>query len=185
MQQDRCAGVLVFVFCRGGVCDRCTRQSYSIPTTFCCLVSHRFVPGAAGASKLRLCADSSEDGHRSAVFTAPGTNGGGEDAVPPSVCLPQAVAPDIVPVILAFLYTDRLVQEPDFGHDGFAEEYLDPAGKGDLSMPMAAVETERYRPRGSRRSGFDGVSGEAGSMSGADWDRENGAPSKVRTSYRQ
>lgn len=147
-----------------------------------------FVPfsvAAAGASKLRLRVDSGEDSRMSTAFAAQEANGGGEGVVPASVCLPRAVAPDIVPVILAFLYTDRLVQEPDFGHDGFAEEYLDPAGKGGLSMSAAAMDTDRACPRGSGSSGFDGGSGEAGSMSGADWDRENGVPSKVGTSFHQ
>eukprot|EP00752_Nemacystus_decipiens_P012142 g10764.t1 len=138
-------------------------------------------PDDAGASKLRLLADSGEDCNTSAVLTAPETNGGGEGTMTASVCLPRAVAPDIVPVILAFLYTDKLVQEPDFSHDGFAEEYLDPEGKGGVSMSTAAVETERCRSRGSGRSGFDQgrASGEAGSTSGANWERENGVPSKV------
>lgn len=98
-----------------------------------------------------------------------------------SVCLPRAVAPDIVPVIMAFLYTDRLVQEPDFGHDGFAEEYLDPAGQGDLGMSAAAVGTETCHPRG--RSGFGGDrysdSRNGGSISGTDWDQGNGVQRKV------
>ncbi|CAM9549795.1 unnamed protein product, partial [Ectocarpus sp. 8 AP-2014] len=44
------------------------------------------------------------------------------------VCLPRAVSPDIVPVILAYLYTDRLETYPDNLRDGCAEEYVDPGG---------------------------------------------------------
>ncbi|CAB1107021.1 unnamed protein product [Ectocarpus sp. CCAP 1310/34] len=44
------------------------------------------------------------------------------------VCLPRAVSPDIVPVILAYLYTDRLEAYPDNLRDGCAKEYVDPGG---------------------------------------------------------
>eukprot|EP00903_Cladosiphon_okamuranus_P011781 g11074.t1 len=137
-------------------------------------------PDDAGASKLRLRTDSDQDGPTATAFGAPQTNGGEESPVTASVCLPRAVAPDVVPVILAFLYTDRLVQDPDFGHDGFAEEYHDPAGAGGISMSStstAAVATERCRPRGRR--GFGGDGGEAGSINGANRDRGSGVPSKV------
>lgn len=42
------------------------------------------------------------------------------------VCLPAVVAPEIVPVILAFLYTDRLETNPENGPDGHVEVYTDP-----------------------------------------------------------
>lgn len=46
-----------------------------------------------------------------------------------SVCLPRAVAPEIVPVILAFLYTDKLEIDPKNSSDGkSAEAYADPGG---------------------------------------------------------
>lgn len=147
------------------------------------------VPSTADAANLRLRANSGEgedgDGEMAATVGVPEPNGssGGGGAMTASVCLPRAVAPDIVPVILAFLYTDRLVQQPDFGHDGFAVEYVDPGVEGDLSVPAPAVGTERCRPRG--RSSFGGDSREAGSISGADWDRENGVPSKVGTNDRE
>ncbi|CAN0433831.1 unnamed protein product, partial [Ectocarpus sp. 12 AP-2014] len=51
-----------------------------------------------------------------------------EAAVTTCVCLPRAVSPDIVPVILAYLYTDRLEAYPDNLRDGCAEEYVDPGG---------------------------------------------------------
>ncbi len=60
--------------------------------------------------------------------------------VPTYMYLPRAVAPDIVPVILAFLYTDRLIQQPDFGPDGFAEEYLDPGVAGNSSFAGDTME---------------------------------------------
>lgn len=158
----------------------------------CGLVSCCFVPGAAGLARLRLRANSDEDDRTAATFAAPETNGGrggggeeeGEGAVTASVCLPRAVAPDIVPVILAFLYTDRLVQEPAFGLDSFAEDYLDPGVEGDLSMSTAAVETERRRPRG--RSDFRGDIREVVIISetGGDDHQRNGVPSKVGTNRR-
>lgn len=175
----------MFLRSAGEVRDRCTRQNKLYPGRgFVSCFVPRFRAGAAGASKLRLRADSGEGDRTATAFGAPEMNGGGESAVTvtASVCLPRAVAPDVVPVILAFLYTDRLVQDPDFGHDGFAKEYLDPAREGGLSMSSmltAAVGVERCRPRG--RSGIGGDSREAGSISGADWDRGNGVPSKVGT----
>lgn len=45
-----------------------------------------------------------------------------------TVCLPRAVAPHVVPIILAFLYTDRFETYPENVPDGFAESYVDPGG---------------------------------------------------------
>lgn len=138
-----------------------------------------------------FCAKLGEDGQTAAKFAVPETNGGREGTVTASVCLPRAVAPDIVPVILAFLYTDKLVQEPDFGSDGFAQEYLDPGVEGHVSMSTAAEQTERERegercrPRRRSGCGFGGDSTEVGTITGTDWDRGNGVPGKVGTNYQQ
>lgn len=44
-----------------------------------------------------------------------------------SVCLPSGVAPEVVPVILAFLYTDQLEIFPENSPDGYGATYVDPA----------------------------------------------------------
>lgn len=90
-----------------------------------------------------------------------------------SVCLPRAVAPDIVPVILAFLYTDRLDPDPENGSDGYSEAYADPGtrdgGGGGGGVAVAAereMEVEAYRPLGKRGFGGDGGRGGSGGGSG-------------------
>lgn len=114
---------------------------------------------------------------------------GDEGVITTSVFLPRAVAPDIAPVILAFLYTDRLDPSPDNGPAGFAEEYLDPElgdpelGESRTSVAAPAMATGSCRPRG--RSGFVGDLREVGSSNGAvkimemSTDLAAGSPSKV------
>lgn len=80
-----------------------------------------------------------------------------EDAVPTTcVCLPRAVSPDIVPVILAYLYTDRLETYTDNLRDGSAEEYVDPGSCG------AATAAE---PEAGGSSGRGGAETEGGCRS--------------------
>lgn len=144
----------------------------------------RFVPRTADAAKLRL-GETSDEGNRSeATLPSPEANGE-ENTAMVSVCLPPAVAPDIVPVILAFLYTDRLEFAPENGPDGVAKEYVDP-GVGGKSRRAGASETSRQRG-----SSFGGDSKEAGSSNGSGGERESGRErgegmsSTVRTIYRQ
>ena len=54
----------------------------------------------------------------------------GEDQAMIEVCLPLAVAPEIIPVVLEYIYTDRLEPEAANGDSGYAEAYCDP-GTGD------------------------------------------------------
>lgn len=49
-----------------------------------------------------------------------------------SVYLPRAVAPEIVPVVLEYLYTDKLNVETINEDNGYAKTYIDP-GTGDIS----------------------------------------------------
>ena len=113
-----------------------------------CLPPAVGVLGRADTSKLRLVASSNGGGRSADTNAAADENGAEDGVVPASVCLPRAVAPDIVPVILAFLYTDRLVQQPDFGPDGCAEEYLDPGVEGTSSFAGGSMEAG---PGGSGR----------------------------------
>lgn len=43
-----------------------------------------------------------------------------------TVCLPKAVAPEVVPVVLEFLYTDQLETDPENGPDGHGRTYVAP-----------------------------------------------------------
>lgn len=143
------------------------------------------MPDTADAAKLRLRATSDEGDRSAGTFAASGANGA-ENTAMASVYLPRAVAPDIVPVILAFLYTDRLESAPENGPDGFAKDYGDPGVEGCSSR---AAATETCRPRG--RSGVGGDSREIDSSNGSGGERESGRdwgermPSKVRAIYRQ
>lgn len=121
--------------------------------------------------------------------TCPSQANGEEGVISTSVCLPRAVAPDIAPVILAFLYTDRLDPDSENAPAGFAEEYLDPEIGGAWSgLAAPAPATESCRPRG--RSGYVGDRCEFGSSDGAATIMERSTdlgvarPSKVRISCR-
>lgn len=166
----------------------CPRGSYCLDTSrsetgSITLDPDRFVPCTADATKLRL-EETSDERNCSAVTLASPEANGEENTAMVSVCLPRAVAPDIVPVILAFLYTDRLEFAPENGSDGFAKEYVDP-GVGEKSRRVAATET--CRPQG--RSGFGRDSKEASSSNGSGGNRESGrnrgekTSSTVRTIY--
>ncbi|CAM9662216.1 unnamed protein product [Scytosiphon promiscuus] len=116
--------------------------------------------------------------------TCPARANGEEGVVKASVCLPRAVAPEIAPVILAFLYTDRLDPNPENAPAGLAEEYIDPEiGEAWSVVAAPAVATESCRSRG--RSGFVGYGEGVGPGSGVAKRRENspdvvaGSPSKV------
>jgi len=119
------------------------------------------VLGPADTSKLRLPANSDVGSGSVGTNAAPNAHGEDDDVAPISMCLPRAVAPEIVPVILAFLYTDRFIQQPDFGPDGYAEEYCDPGVAGNSSLSEAT-------------------------LTGGSWDGRKGkgiTPSKVRTKW--
>lgn len=106
---------------------------------------------------------------------------GGDNDVVTSVCLPRAVAPDIVPVILAFLYTDRLESDPENGSDGYSEAYTDPGTGSGVEVGLGMGEA--YRQLGKRGfgdegggAGFGGGGGKTGG-SGKGW--VEGTPSEV------
>lgn len=82
----------------------------------------------------------------------------------PVVCLPRAVAPEIVPVILAFLYTDRLETNPENGPDGCAETYTEPGGGKGWAGREDEAEVAVSDGRGAAGSGEGG----RGSMNGPD-----------------
>ncbi|CAM9474506.1 unnamed protein product, partial [Hapterophycus canaliculatus] len=109
------------------------------------------------------------------------TRANGEEAViTASVCLPRAVAPEIAPVILAFLYTDRLDPCPENAPAGLAEEYVDPEIRGPLGGVAApTVASESCRPRG--RSAHAGDRKEVGSSNGAAKRTERSPDSGART----
>lgn len=143
------------------------------------------MPGKADATKIRL-GETSNEGNRSTGTLALSETNGEENTAMVSVCLPRAVVPDIVPVILAFLYTDRLESAPENSPDGFAKDYVDP-GVGGKSR--RAAEIEMSHPRG--RSGFGGDSKEICSSNGSGGGRESGRDrgegmsGKVRDIFRQ
>lgn len=69
-----------------------------------------------------------------------------------SICIPQSIAPEIVPVILAFLYTDRLENNPENGPNGFAEAYHDPC----LRAKWKSAIFERCRDGSAQCGGVNG-----------------------------
>ena len=113
-----------------------------------------------------------------------GSSSGGDEMT--SVCLPRAVAPDIVPVILAFLYTDRLESDPENSSDGYSEAYTDPGARNRGGVATAVegeVVMEAYRQAGKRGLGSDtgggGSGGGGGKASGSGKRWVEGTPSEV------
>lgn len=112
-----------------------------------------------------------------AESTAVGRGNAAGSALTP-VCLPRAVAPEIVPVILAFLYTDRLDPDPKNRPDGFAETYADPGMDSSACAEARRQVTESGVGVEEGKSCYGGGGGwGSGRWSGAGW--PNGMSDKV------
>lgn len=67
-----------------------------------------------------------------------------------SVYLPRAVAPEVVPVVLEYLYTDKLNVETINDDNGYARTYIDP-GTGDISEGDTRGDTHQHAGRSKGR----------------------------------